>query len=107
LHQPGAGTALRFRDFARRHFSGNLAAAMRRVLVPLRGGEIEPFMRFDHVAGHAMAAGGKGAAQFEQRMIVACVCQRAIDVEIIGCARFGSHVRRRAIETLAVEITHC
>ncbi|KAG5715983.1 hypothetical protein E4T56_gene16437, partial [Termitomyces sp. T112] len=62
---PLAGAALGLGNLAGGHFLGYFGAAGLGFLMPADGGQIEPFMRLDQIAGGAMAAGGKGHAQIE------------------------------------------
>ena len=61
-----AGAALRFGDFTSGHFIGNIGAAERRFFMTARGGNIEPFVRFDKISIDTVAAGGIDNAQIEQ-----------------------------------------
>lgn len=63
--EPFACPPLGLGDFARGHLVGDFRAAEGCLLMPADGGEIEPLVRLDQVAGGAMAAGGISDSKVE------------------------------------------
>ena len=63
--------ALRFGDLAGRHLERDLGPAFLSARRARKRREVEPFVRFDEVDGHAATAGRLSQAKFEQCVDVA------------------------------------
>src|SRR5690349_3403422 len=82
--EPGASLALRFGDFAGRHLKRDLGAAFLATGRARKGSEVEPFVRFDQVDGHAASAGRISDPEIEQGVDIALfgVVEAAPDQEL-------------------------
>lgn len=65
LGKPLARASLGFGDFARGHFVGNVGAAMGGFLMSASSGKVEPLVRFNQIAGRAVASCGERNAQIK------------------------------------------
>ncbi len=81
LHDPCAGEALSFSNFASRHFFGNLGPTMLAFLATCQRSQIEPLVSFDKIDIDAAGAATEGNTQIKTGLRIpgSCIAHPALD----------------------------